>query len=173
MNGTQVTLPVSSIAPQPGFNPRRWFDPAEQKELEDSIRAHGVIQPVAVRPKPDAPGEYWLIAGERRWRSAQQVGLVEIPAIIHEVDNRAALVMATDENLRRSNVSVAEEATSARRMLDLEDGDEAEAIRKLGWTAKHFKARLALLHAHDDVMQALAERRIKLEIGRASCRERV
>jgi ParB family transcriptional regulator, chromosome partitioning protein len=167
--GTQVHLQVSAITPQPGFNPRRYFDPAEQKGLEDSIRAQGVIQPIAVRPNPEEAGKYWLIAGESRWRAAGVVGLEQIPAIIHDVDDHTALVMATHENLRRSNLSVAEEALSARRVLDLENGDEDEAARKLGWTMSMFKARLALTHAIPDVMQTLAERRIKLGHAELLC----
>lgn len=162
MNGTQTSLPLSAIAVQPGFNPRRFFDQAELDELAESIKLQGVIQPIAVRPVPDEGGKYWLIAGERRFRSAQAVGLAEIPVIIHDCGEREALAMATAENLRRANISPAEESLVARRVLDLENGDEAEAIRRLGWTLQKFKARVALLHATDEVMQALAERRIKL-----------
>lgn len=162
MNIEQTILPVASIAPQPGFNPRRFFDPSKMAEFENSVRAQGIIEPLVVRRVPGEDGKYWLIAGERRWRTASKVGLSDVPVVIRDCDDRTALQIANDENEHRDDISVAEEAHTARRILDLANGDQDEAVKLIGWNERKFKARLALLHAVDPVMDALAERKIKL-----------
>src|SRR3954452_10716823 len=85
-------IPIEFLAPNPR-NPRRNFDDAELSDLAQSIREHGIVQPVIVRPSSDS-GRYEIIAGERRWRASQRAGLTEIPVIVREVNDRVALELA-------------------------------------------------------------------------------
>jgi len=155
-------LPLVAISAQPNFNPRTFFADTEFRELIASVKTYGILQPVVVRPQPDNSACYWLIAGERRWRAAREAGLEDIPAVVRHVDERTALLLASIENTQRADISPAEEAQAARRVLDGCEGDQAEAIKMLGWSESKFKARLLLLHATPDVLRALTERRIKL-----------
>ena len=155
-------LPLAAISAQPNFNPRTFFADAEFRELVASIKTHGVLQPIVVRPQTDDPTRYWLIAGERRWRAAGEAGLEDIPAVVRHVDERTAFLLASIENTQRADISPAEETQAARRVLDGCEGDQAEAIKMLGWSESKFKARLLLLHAAPSVLQALTERRIRL-----------
>ena len=159
-----VWLSPQEISVEPGFNPRSYFDPKALDELKESIRANGIQQNLVVRPASE-PGRYLLIAGERRLRAARAVGLDEVPCLVRHVDKRQALAIAALENDKRQNISPAEEAQQAQRMLDASDGDRDEAARVLGWSRSKLDARLLLLHAHEDVLAALAERRIKLGIA--------
>ncbi|OAI25174.1 MULTISPECIES: PRTRC system ParB family protein [Methylomonas] len=154
-------LPINSIAVQDGFNPRTYFDTNKMQELTDSVRVEGVLQPIVVRPQAGGR-QYWVVAGERRYRAAVAAGLTEIPAVIRELDDRQARLVATVENTQRDDMSPAEEAQAARDILSDCNGDRAEAIRLLGWSHKKFEARLLLLHASEAVLQALASRQIKL-----------
>ncbi|RMG32512.1 MAG: PRTRC system ParB family protein [Gammaproteobacteria bacterium] len=163
-DGQLIYLSPREIDVQPGFNPRSYFDPKALDELIESIRANGIQQNLVVRPAPE-PGRYLLIAGERRLRAAKAIGLEEVPCLVRHVDQRQALAIAALENEKRQNISPAEEAQQARRMLDACDGDRDEAARVLGWSRSKLDARLLLLHAHEDVLKALAERRIKLGIA--------
>jgi ParB family chromosome partitioning protein len=146
---------------QEGFNPRKFFDNHEFKELVTSIKAEGVIQPIIVRPVVDGQG-YWVVAGERRWRAANEAGLIEIPAVVRNLSEREARLIATVENSQRADMSPAEEAVAARDVLTDCGGDKAEALRLLGWSVAKFDARLLLLHAAPEVLDALTERKIKL-----------
>jgi PRTRC genetic system ParB family protein len=156
-------LPVSSIEPKPGFNPRLYRDPVKQQELTDSIIAIGyIIEPITVRPKPGTPTRYEIVVGHGRWLGAQDANLALIPAVIRHLSDREALAIAVAENVHRSDMSAAEEALAARRMLDQYQGDRAQVLRLLGWGARKFDARLLLLHATEKVLMALAQRRIDL-----------
>ena len=160
-------LPVDWIEVQPGFNPRTFFEDAEFAALVESVARQGVLQAVWVRPQdeyePAAP-RFWLIAGERRWRAARAAGLAAMPATIRLADERQALLLADLENnpALRVNLSAAEEARFARRFLGECAGDRAEAARLLGWSRAKLDARLLLLHASANVLDALTQRRIKL-----------
>ena len=100
-------LPVDSIHPNPR-QPRRRFDHEATAGLADSIRVQGIVQPVVLRPRLE--GGYELIAGERRWRAAQEAGLATVPAVIRDVADRESLVLALVENVARENLSAIEEA---------------------------------------------------------------
>ena len=150
------------IRVKPGFNPRTFFDSAKHESLTASVAAEGVVQPIIVRPDPDDPNKFIIVAGERRWRAACAAGLETIPAIFRDVNERRALAIAAVENYERDEVSPAEEAKLARRMLDGCDGDRETARKELGWRRRHFDSRLALNHGTESVLNALAERRIKV-----------
>lgn len=108
-------LPMDSIVPNP-FQPRSEFDDAGISSLADSIEQVGVLQPILVRP--DGDGAYQLIAGERRWRAAQQAGLTVIPAIVREVRDVSALEHAVIENLHRQDLNALEEAAAYQQLID-------------------------------------------------------
>lgn len=113
------------------FQPRRDMDPESLTELAESIRQQGVMQPVVVRPIGE--GDFELIAGERRWRAAQQAGLDRIPALIRDVPDEAAIAMALIENIQRENLNPIEEALALQRLQEefgLTQGQVAEAVGK-------------------------------------------
>src|SRR5262249_53436963 len=112
-----LTLPVGSIRPG-RLQPRRRFDPEEVEGLAKSIREKGVLQPILVRPVAGEPGAYELVAGERRWRAAQQAQLHEIPALVREFTDRDMLEVALVENLQRQDLTAIEEARGYQRMID-------------------------------------------------------
>ncbi|MDP2097494.1 MAG: PRTRC system ParB family protein [Methylococcales bacterium] len=161
-NAAEFTkLPVDQISVQDGFNPRKFFDNHEFQQLVVSVEAEGVIQPIIVRPVADGDG-YWVVAGERRWRAANEAGLTEIPVVVRKLSDREARLIATVENSQRADMSPAEEAVAARDVLTDCGGDKGEALRLLGWSGVKFDARLLLLHAAPEVLNALTERQIKL-----------
>src|SRR5205085_2500380 len=97
--------------------PRRKFDETKLGELADSIKAHGIIVPLVVRPRPEGGG-YFLIAGERRWRAAQRAGLHEVPVVVQDVEEGEALERALVENLQRADLGPLEEAAAYQRLVD-------------------------------------------------------
>lgn len=107
-------IPISRIRPNP-FQPRRDFSPAELAELETSLRANGLLQPVTVRRRGEA---YELIAGERRLRAATNIGWTDILAVVRDIDDRTMLVLALVENLQRANLNAVEEARGYRRLIE-------------------------------------------------------
>jgi ParB family chromosome partitioning protein len=109
-------LPLSQIRPNP-YQPRRSFAPEELAELQSSIRANGLLQPITVRSASNGSG-YELIAGERRLRAATALGWTDIPAVVKELDDRALLTLALVENLQRADLNPVEEAEGYQRLLD-------------------------------------------------------
>jgi ParB family transcriptional regulator, chromosome partitioning protein len=107
-------IPLSRVRPNP-FQPRREFDPTEMGELEASLRASGLLQPISVRRHGDT---FELIAGERRVRAANNLGWTEISALVRDFDDRTMLVLALVENLQRTNLNPLEEARGYRRLID-------------------------------------------------------
>ncbi|MFN6955388.1 MAG: ParB/RepB/Spo0J family partition protein [Acetobacteraceae bacterium] len=138
------SLPVAAIEPGP-FQPRGAMDQAALADLAASIREHGILQPILVRPKPGAKGSYQIIGGERRWRAAQLVPLHEVPVVIRDLDDRAALAAALVENLQREDLNPLEEAEGYQR-LTREFGLTQEALGKaVGKSRSHVANTLRLL----------------------------
>jgi len=108
-------LPIDRIAANP-FQPRTRFEPDSLKELADSIRAAGVLQPLLVRPGRD--GDYQLVSGERRLRAAQMAGLTRVPAIVRELDDRAMMELALIENIQREDLNPIEEARAYQALVE-------------------------------------------------------
>jgi len=136
-------ITLSSIRANP-FQPRREFRPEELAELEASLRASGLLQPISVRRRGDA---YELIAGERRVRAATNLGWTEIQAIVRDFDDRTMLVLALVENLQRTNLNALEEARGYRRLIDefqLTQQQVAEAVGKDRTTVTNLLRILAL-----------------------------
>ena len=154
-------IPLSRIRANP-FQPRREFDPAELAELQASLSASGLLQPITVRRRGDA---YELIAGERRLRAATNLGWTEISAIVRDFDDRTMLVLALVENLQRANLNAIEEARGYRRLLDefqLTQQQVAEAVGKDRTTVTNLLRVLTL----PDAVQTMVEQG-KLSTGHA------
>ena len=111
-----TALPVEFLEPGP-YQPRGPMAPEALEELADSIRARGILQPILVRPHPDRPGHYQIIAGERRWRAAQRAGLHEVPALVRNLADGDAMAAALVENLQREDLNAIEEAEGYRRLV--------------------------------------------------------
>lgn len=161
-NGYSDNLPIGDIFVKKGFNPRKYFDPTEHLELVGSIKENGIVQPIVVRPVTKGTGGFWVVCGERRFRAAKDAGLSHVPAVVRELGEASAMVIAIIENAQRANITPAEEAQSARDVLMGCGNDRQEAIRLLGWSQSKFDSRMLLLHADQAVLDALTERKIKL-----------
>src|SRR6202158_2357092 len=155
----QETASLSRI--QPGKNPREFFDEAEMNELAESIRSYGVLQPILVRPAGDVDG-YVIIAGERRYRAAKAVfgDDYEMPIVVKDFSDGDAEAAAIIENVHRAQMSIAEEAKAAKRLLYRNRNDREETARQLGWSTQKLDSRLALTACSDTVLKALTERKI-------------
>lgn len=129
---TITSIPVEHLEPSP-FQPRGDFDPASMAELTDSIRARGILQPLLARPHPDQRDRYQIIAGERRWRAAQQAGLHVVPTLVRSLTDAEAMAAALVENLQRQDLNAIEEAEGYQRLVDefgLTQERLAEAVGK-------------------------------------------
>ena len=155
----QDTLPLSRIVQ--GKNPRDYFDPQEMAELEEGIRAYGILQAILVRPI-EGSDLYEIVAGERRWRAAKNVFGDDYDMPVHSLDvgDTDADAIAVIENYHRADVSVAEEAKAAQRQLYRNNGDKDETARQLGWSVTLLERRLALLACTPVVLDALTKRQI-------------
>jgi ParB family chromosome partitioning protein len=146
-------VPVDAIRPNP-WQPRTHFDPTELDELAQSIREHGVLQPVLVSQQPD--GSFQLITGERRWRAVQLAGLPTVPALVKEVTPLASLELALVENIQRRDLNPLEEAIAFRQLLE-EHGLTQEALaQRIGKSRVAVTNTLRLLQLPEEVRQALA-----------------
>lgn len=158
------SLPVDLIE-RGRFQPRRDFNPESLQELADSIAAQGVVQPIVVRPVAD--GRYEIIAGERRWRAAQQAGLDEIPVVVRDVPDQNAMAMGLIENIQRDDLNPLEEATALHRLLnefELTHQKIAQAVGKSRTTVTNL---LRLLELNDEVKRLIEEKRLEMGHARA------
>lgn len=135
-------LPIELVIANPR-NPRRSFAEADLVDLAQSIKEHGIVQPVLVRP--GAGGHYEIIAGERRWRAAQRAGLIEIPVLIREVDDRIALELAIIENVQRADLNPLEEALGYQLLIDDHQYTQADLGNVIGKSRSHVANTLRLL----------------------------
>ena len=122
-----VTLPLQKIEPNP-LQPRKTFNPEELDSLADSIRMHGIIQPLTVRRLPS--GFYQIIAGERRWRAARLAGLTDVPVVVIEADDKKAMELALIENLQRSDLNPIEEALGYQELMGTYEMTQEQAAAK-------------------------------------------
>ena len=159
-------VPIEFISRNPQ-NPRRNFTETELDDLAQSIREHGVVQPVVVRPSPDHPNRFELIAGERRWRAAQRANLTEIPVIIRDVDDRTALELAIIENVQRSDLNPLEEGMGYQQLIDEHDYTQADLAQVIGKSRSHVANTLRLLKLPAKVQQFINEG--QLSAGHARC----
>ena len=148
-------IAVERISSNPN-QPRQTFDADTLQDLAASIREHGILQPVLVRPRAD--GSFQLIAGERRWRAARIAGLREIPAIVEAFDDEAALEIAIIENLQREDISPLEEAEMFERMTTQHGYSLRKLAQKLGKDKGYVENRLRLADAPPEVRELVATR---------------
>ena len=151
------------------YQPRLDMRPESLADLVDSIRAQGVVQPIVVRPldEPDERGvrRYEIIAGERRWRAAQQAGLRDIPAVVRRVPDEAAIAMALIENIQRENLNPLEEARALERLISEFGLTHQQAAEAVGRSRAAVSNLLRLLELPEEVCERLAKR--ELEMGHA------
>lgn len=145
-------VPIEFISANPR-NPRRHFAESELADLAASIREHGIVQPIVVRPAQG--GRYEIIAGERRWRAAQQAGLAQVPVILRDVDDRVALELAIIENVQRSDLNPLEEASGYQSLIDEHQYTQADLAQVIGKSRSHVANTLRLLKLPGDVRQML------------------
>ena len=149
--GRVVFLPARSIRPNPA-QPRKIFREEALAELTESIRRHGILQPLSVRRV--GPG-YELIAGERRWRAAQQAGLTEVPCIVMTMDEKESGMAAMIENLQRQDLDFVEEAKGISRIMSAWSMSQEQAARMLGKSQSAIANKLRLLRHSEAVLSAL------------------
>ena len=159
-----VRLRLTEIVPNT-MQPRATFDDSALAELADSLQAHGVLQPVLVRPRPG--GGYELIAGERRFRAARLAGLQKIPAIVRETSDNDSLAIALIENVQREDLNAIEAARGYRMLLDRFDITQSELARQIGKAQPTIANALRLLRLPDPIQDTIAEGRISEEHGKA------
>lgn len=146
-------VPVDAIQPNP-WQPRTDFDEAELDELAQSIREHGVLQPVLVSEKTD--GTFQLITGERRWRAVKRAGMATVPAMVKEVTPQASLELALVENIQRRDLNPLEEAAAFRALLDEHGLTQEQLGQRIGKSRVAITNTLRLLHLPEEVREALA-----------------
>ena len=152
--GTQLAqLPVDAIHANPR-QPRRRFEPEATTGLAGSIKQQGLLQPVVVRPR--AAGGYELIAGERRWRAAREAGLVLLPALIRDADDRDSLLLALVENVAREQLSPVEEARAYASLVDEFELSLGEVAERVGRSKSSVSNRLRLLELPEEVLWMVA-----------------
>ena len=159
-----ATLPVGAIRPG-RYQPRSRMDQTALAELAASIRAQGLMQPLLVRPLER--DRYELIAGERRWRAAQMAGLVEVPALVREVPDEAALAMSLIENIQRENLNPIEEAAGLQRLVDEFRMTHEQAADAVGRSRSATTNLLRLLKLAKPVQQMLMEGTLEMGHARA------
>mgnify|MGYP002543259328 CR=1 FL=1 len=137
-----VSLPLQKIEPNP-LQPRKTFDPDELASLAESIRMHGIIQPLTVRKLPS--GFYQIIAGERRWRAAKMAGLSEVPVLVKDLSDESAAAVSLVENLQRTDLNPIEEASGYRDLIDAFGLTQEEAARRVGKSRASVTNMLRLL----------------------------
>jgi ParB family transcriptional regulator, chromosome partitioning protein len=157
-------LAIADIAANPA-QPRRRFAAEAMDELIASVRAHGVLQPILVRPVSN--GRYEIIAGERRWRAAQAAALHEIPAVVRELDDRTAFEIALIENIQRSDLNAIEEARGYRRLIDEFQHTQQVLAGIVGKSRSHITNLLRLLELPEPVQTLVEEGTLSMGHARA------
>ena len=161
---TYFTAQIEEVYPGPE-QPRHHFGEAELGELADSIKVHGVIVPLVVRPR--SGGGYFLIAGERRWRAAQRAGLHEVPVVVQEVDSKVAFERALVENLQRSDLGPIEEATAFQRLVDEFGLTQDQVAERIGKDRSTVSNAIRLLKLPTAVRQMVEDERLSMGHARA------
>ncbi len=144
------SLPIYKVEPNPD-QPRKEFDPEELENLAESIRVHGLIQPLTVREMPT--GYYQIIAGERRWRAARLAKLSEVPVVVIDADDRKAMELALIENLQRQDLNPVEEALGYKTLMEDYGLTQEEAAARVGKSRPAVANALRLLGLNPEVLE--------------------
>ena len=162
--GGSVSLPIAQV--EPGLKqPRKRFDPETLADLAESIRTHGIIQPLTVRRL--GSGYYQIIAGERRWRAAKLAGLSEVPAVIIEADDRKVMELGLIENLQREDLNPMEEALGYQALVQEYGLTQEEAAQQVGKSRSAVANALRLLSLSPAVRKLVEEGKLSAGHGRA------
>jgi len=161
---TYFAVGIEELYPSPE-QPRRHFDEAQLGELADSMKVHGVITPLIVRPRRE--GGYFLIAGERRWRAAQRAGMREVPVVVQEVDQQAAFERALVENLQRSDLGPLEEAAAFQRLVDEFGLTQDQVAERIGKERSTVANAIRLLKLPPAARQLVEDQRLAMGHARA------
>jgi ParB family chromosome partitioning protein len=161
--GSRV-VPIEQLRPS-GHQPRRSFDEDELESLADSMRRHGLLQPLLVRPAGDAG--YEIVAGERRWRAAQRAGLAEVPVLIRELGERETLEIALVENVQRKDLTPLEEGDAYRRLSEEFGHTQEDIATALGRSRSHVANTIRLLALPDSVRRLLEQEKLTAGHARA------
>jgi ParB family chromosome partitioning protein len=153
-----IDVPIDAISPNP-YQPRTTLDQSKLEILAQSIRTHGVIQPLIVTAAEDGR-RYTLIAGERRWRAARLAGMSKVPVVIKEAASQTMLELALVENVVRADLSPLEEATAYRQLIDEFGLTQANVAERVGRSRVSVTNTLRLLSAPEEVQRALEEGKI-------------
>ncbi len=156
-------VPLALLTPNP-FQPRQNTDAQELASLADSIRKHGVLQPIIVRP---VRGGYEVVAGERRWRAAEAAGLTTVPAVVRELTDREALELALVENLQRADLNPIERARAYRRLVEEFHLTQEQVAERVGKSQPSVANALRLLHLPPQVQASLEAGRLSEGHARA------
>lgn len=156
-------IPVNEIIPSP-YQPRSVFDDERIDELCQTIKTHGVIQPIVVRVRE---GKFELIAGERRWRAVKKLGWATIPAIIREFNDSQAASISLIENLQREGLTSIEEAIAYQKLIEIHQLTQESLAQRLGKSQSTIANKIRLLHLCEPVKQALLDRKITERHARA------
>ena len=164
--GPQVKAPIEFLRPNPR-NPRQAFGETELQELAESIRERGIIQPILVRHLAGMTNVYEIIAGERRWRAAQRVGLHEVPIVVIEADDRQALEFAIIEKVQRADLNALEEALGYERLTSEFSYNQSDLARIIGKSRSHVANTIRLLKLPEEAKRFLVDGSISAGHARA------
>jgi ParB family chromosome partitioning protein len=163
---TPRSVPVEFLRPNPR-NPRKVFDDDDLQELTQSIKDRGIIQPIVVRPIPNRSNEFEIVAGERRWRSAQKAGLHQVPVVVVNIDDKTSLEYAILENVQRADLNPIEEAEGYSRLMAEFSYTQENLSKIIGKSRSHIANMLRLTELPVTVRKLLIDRQITAGHGRA------
>lgn len=164
-NGARAVA-IDLLSPNP-FQPRRVFDEQDLSELTESIRANGILQPIVVRTDPKAAGRFQIVAGERRWRSAQRAGLHDVPVVIREMSDDDALELAIVENVQRAGLNAIEEALGYQALVERFNYTQEDLAQNIGKSRSHIANMLRLLQLPAEVRQMVEAGKLSAGHARA------
>ena len=160
---TLTAIPIDSI--RRGDNDRQVFDPVALEELSESIRAHGLVQPIAIRPMTD--GHYQIVAGERRWRACKLLACQEIPAIVRDLNDEAASAIMLAENIGREDLNPIEEANAYHRRMERFGWSATRVADVAGVSHDLVRRRLSLLRLGPEAQKLVASGQFPVGHGQA------
>lgn len=164
--GIYRIVAIDTVTPNPD-QPRKHFDDAALDDLSESIRAHGILQPLLVREVSDAAHRYEIIAGERRWRAAQRANLHEIPVLLRILDEKAVLEQAIVENVQRTDLNPLEEANGYQALIERHGYKQEDLAARVGKSRPHISNLLRLLNLPADVQAMLISKELSAGHARA------
>lgn len=149
-------IDINNIKPNAN-QPRKTFDEAKLEELADSIKEHGLIQPLVVRKSSNG---YEIVAGERRWRAARKIGIKEIPAIVRELSDEENMLLAIIENMQREDLDPIEEAEGISQMIEIYGFSQEQVSRSLGKSRPYITNQLRLLKLPEEIRKMVSDGRL-------------